>query len=73
MPATVAGRETHQLAFMPVADIPDWPETVVRGGVEPPTFRFSGLRTAVHRGHDRPSVLLVNDPDRTRTALDLDE
>jgi hypothetical protein len=26
-------------------------EVVVRGGVEPPTFRFSGLRTTVH---DRP-------------------
>ena len=27
-----------------------WSEVVVRGGVEPPTFRFSGLRTTVHQG-----------------------
>ena len=44
---------------------------VVRGRIELPTFRFSGLGTTVHTGvHDRPSALLSNDH---RQALDVGE
>ena len=46
---------------------------VVRGRIELPTFRFSGLRTTVYPVHDRLSVLLVNGPSATWTALDVDE
>jgi hypothetical protein len=51
-----------------------WSKMVARGGIEPPTFRFSGVRTIVHR---RPSTsatctatLNLNTNERRRTYTD---
>ena len=38
-----------------------WSEVVVRGGVEPPTFRFSGIGMTVYHGAEK-SVLAAHRP-----------
>jgi hypothetical protein len=54
------GRESTRSTFALVRALETSPEVVVRGGVEPPTFRFSGLRIIVW-GWLRRSPCLLSD------------